>query len=269
MKFKHVASLIGAASVGAVYAWAWTEDRAERRARKMAQDYTSLVEDVQQIISENVFLNQQLTSANDRIDLLEHKLAAATPVEITPEVSLRDVAETVPEVEDDPEPTDEEIEAQTTELRNLIAPYVADEQVQEDFMLQAREQLQYAAMGAPPMVISQEEFAHDEEGQDFDKHTIHYYGKYQTLLDEEDEVIPQNQVEQVVGFRSLRRFGDMSGQPDVVYVRNRRLQIDYEVVLLEDDDLPLHVQYNMSAPEFDTMKRSGKLLLPNSGDDDG
>lgn len=269
MKVKRIASLIGAASVGAVYAWAWTEDRAERRARQMAKDYTTLVADVQGIISENVYLTQQLGSANDRIDDLEHRIAAATPVEVTPEVSLRDVAEATPEVEDGPEPTDAQLEAQTTELRNLIAPYVADEQAQEDFMLQARQQLQGEALSDPPMVISQEEYAHDEEGQDFDKHTIHYYGKYQTLLDEEDEVIPQSEIENVVGFRSLRRFGDKSNQPDVVYVRNKRLEIDYEVVLLEDDDLPLHVQYNMDQPTFETMKATGKLLLPNSGDDDG
>lgn len=267
MRVKHIAQLVGAASVGGFYAWAWTEDRAERRARRMADDYVALVEDVQKLISENVFLNKELGSANDRIDTLEHRLNPDESVEITSEVSLRDVADSVEEVS--PEPTEAQIEAQTTELRELIAPYVGDPQVQEDFMLQARNQLTAEAMSDPPMVISQDEFSHDDEGQDFAKQTIHFYGKHQTLLDEEDEVVAQSDIEKTVGWRSLRRFGDKSNQPDVVYVRNKALETDFEVVLLEEDDLPLHVQYNMSQPEFDTMSKAGKLLLPNSGEDEG
>lgn len=265
MRVKNIASLVGAAAVGGVYAWAWTEDRAERRARRMAEDYIKLVEDVQKLIAENVHLDTQLGSANDRIDMLEHRLAPETPA-VTSEVSLRDVAETIEEV--NPEPTDAEIEEQTTKLKNLIAPYVADEKVQEDFMLQARQQIQDSALSDPPMVISAEEYGHDEEGQDFAKQTIHFYAKYQTLLDEQDEAFAQNDIENVVGWRSLRRFGDKSNQPDVVFVRNKRLQTDFEVVLLQDDDLPLHVQYNMDQPTFETMKASGKLLLPDSGEDE-
>lgn len=265
MRVKFIASLAGAAGVGGFYAWAWTEDRAERRARRMAEDYAALVNSVQESIADNVYLKDQLEKANDRIDDLEHRLMPeAEAVEITSEVSLRDVAESTPE--ESPEPTDAEIEAQTTELRQLIAPYVGDPQVQEDFMLQARQQLKAEAMSDPPMVISQEEFSHDDEGQDFAKQTIHFYGKHQTLLDEEDEVIPQYDIEKTVGWRSLRRFGDKSNQPDVVYVRNKALETDFEVVLLAEDDLPPHVQWGMNLPEFETMKKAGKIRLE---DDDG
>lgn len=267
MRVKKIASLVAAAAVGGVYAWAWTEDRAERRARDMAEDYVALAKNVQDLVADNVYLSSQLSSANDRIDDLEHRLVREEPVEITPEVSLRDVADSVEE--EGPEPTEAEIQTQTTELKNLIAPYVADPRAQEDFMLQARENLKAEAMDAPPRVISQEEYSHDEAGQDFAKQTIHFYGKHQTLLDEEDEVIAQNDVERTVGWRSLRRFGDKSNQPDVVYVRNEALETDFEVVLLENDDLPLHVQYNMDQPTFETMKKAGKLLLPDSGDSEG
>lgn len=263
MNVKFIAQLTGAAGVGGFYAWAWTEDRAERRARRMADDYVALVEDVQKLISENVHLSGQLNSANDRIDDLEHRLIPEP--EDAP--SLKELAEATPEADD--EPTEAQLEAQTTELKELIAPYVSDPAMQEDFMLQARASLRSEAVNEPPMVISADEYSHDEEGQDFEKLTVHYYGKHQTLLDEDDEAIPQNEIENVVGWRSLRRFGDKSGQPDVVFVRNRRLEIDYEVVLLEDDDLPLHVSYQMSKPEFDTMSKAGKLLLPSRENDDG
>jgi hypothetical protein len=268
MNVKFIAQLAGAAGVGASWAWAITADRAEQRARRMAEDYISLAESVQEVVAENVHLTRELENANDRVDELEHRLMPEeeAPDISDPNVSLRDVAEATPEA--DAEPTEEQLEIQRTELQNLIAPYVGDPQVQQQFVEQARVVVETAKYD-PPFVISQSDFAHDDEGEDYAKHTIHFYGKHQTLLDEEDEAIAQNEVENYVGWRNLRRFGDQSGQPDVVYVRNRRLDTDFEVVLLEDDDLPLHVQYNMSQPEFDTMSKAGKLLLPGGGDDDG
>ena len=265
MNVKFIAQLAGAAGTGAVWAWAITADRAEQRARRMAEDYVELAENVRDLIGENVHLNTQLTSANDRIDDLEHRLLPVPDINDSA-VSLKDVADVTPE--ESPEPTDEALAVQKTALQNLIAPYVGNPETQETFVEQARVALE-SATNEPPFVISQDEYSHGEEGEDYAKHTIHFYAKHQTLLDEEDEAVPQNQVENYVGWRSLRRFGDQSGQPDVVYVRNHRLQTDFEVVLLADEDLPLHVQYNMDKPTFDTMSKTGKLLLPSRGDDEG
>lgn len=268
MNFKFIASLAGAAGVGASWAWAITADRAEVRARRMAEDYISLVESVQEVIAENIHLSDQLESANDRIDNLEHRLMpeGEAPDLSDPNVSLKAAADLIPE--EAPEPTEAELEVQRTDLQNLIAPYVNNPQIQEEFVESARVAIA-SANDVEPFVISMEEFAHGDDGADYAKTTVHFYGKHQTLLDEMDEAVPQNEVENYVGWRNLRRFGDESGRPDVVYVRNHKMETDFEVELYENEDLPLHVQYNMSQPEFDTMSKAGKLLLPSRGDDDG
>lgn len=81
-----------------------------------------------------------------------------------------------------------------------------------------------------PFVISREEF--DEGYPHFDKITITYYENDDVLADEQDEVIPD--IEAVVGYDSLGRFGDMSDDDCVVYVRNGRLGADYEIVLAQE-----------------------------------
>lgn len=81
-----------------------------------------------------------------------------------------------------------------------------------------------------PFVISREEF--DEGYPHFDKITITYYEKDDVLADEQDEIIPD--IEAVVGYDSLSRFGDMSDDEYVVYVRNGRLGADYEIVLTQE-----------------------------------
>ncbi len=81
-----------------------------------------------------------------------------------------------------------------------------------------------------PFVISREEF--DEGYPHFDKITITYYAEDDVLADEQDEII--SDIEAVVGYDSLSRFGDMSDDDCVVYVRNGRLGADYEIVLTQE-----------------------------------
>lgn len=81
-----------------------------------------------------------------------------------------------------------------------------------------------------PFVISREEF--DEGYPHFDKITITYYAEDDVLADEQDEIITD--IEAVVGYDSLSRFGDMSDDDCVVYVRNGRLGADYEIILTQE-----------------------------------
>lgn len=79
----------------------------------------------------------------------------------------------------------------------------------------------------PCYVISMEAFSNDNP--DYDKISISYYEDDDTLADEQDEIMQE--VEGTIG-EALLCFGDQSDDPDVVYVRNERLSIDYEVVRL-------------------------------------
>ena len=78
-----------------------------------------------------------------------------------------------------------------------------------------------------PYVISYEEFS--EEHLDFNKNTITWFDGDETLTDEREEVIPE--VVSYVGEDALTRFGDGSHDENIVYVRNERMGVDFEVVL--------------------------------------
>jgi hypothetical protein len=78
-----------------------------------------------------------------------------------------------------------------------------------------------------PYVISFDEFMTNDP--EHNQNTFTYYQGDDVLSDERDQAIPY--VDPVVGSENLKRFGDGSGDPRVVHVRNERLGTDYEIVL--------------------------------------
>jgi hypothetical protein len=79
-----------------------------------------------------------------------------------------------------------------------------------------------------PYVITIDQFA--DENDHYDKSTIYYYEDDDVLADENEEVIID--VFKVIGDDALGSFGEGSRDPEIVYVRNDKLQIDYEVIRL-------------------------------------
>lgn len=77
-----------------------------------------------------------------------------------------------------------------------------------------------------PFVISQEEY--DTDGQ-YEKSSLKYYELDKILTNDNDYVLDINEI---IGENSLEHFGDMSGDPTIVYVRNIPLNSDYEVQLV-------------------------------------
>lgn len=78
-----------------------------------------------------------------------------------------------------------------------------------------------------PYVITSEQFG--EEMDHHDKLTIEYYALDNTLVDDGEEII--SDVEATIG-DAILSFGDGSDDADVVYVRNEKMAIDYEVIRL-------------------------------------
>ena len=81
-----------------------------------------------------------------------------------------------------------------------------------------------------PYVISVEEFMSDEGG--YDKGTLVYYDGDDVLADERGQVV--RNIRECVGEEFLTKFGDRSDDKYVVYVRNERLGMDFEVALDEN-----------------------------------
>lgn len=78
-----------------------------------------------------------------------------------------------------------------------------------------------------PQVVSKERYL--ENDGDYTQVTLTYFAGDRILIDDADQ--PIEEVDRVVGKHNMERFGHKSGDPRVVYVRNDKLQADYEIML--------------------------------------
>lgn len=152
--------------------------------------------------------------------------------------------------------TDETVAEARSNLLNLIDRYIPNEEEAENFVRHAAPAV---LDKTPPFVISQQTFAYDDEedGAHYDKITLTWYPGDRVLLDDQDELVED--VAGTVGWKNLSQFGAESNDPDVVFIRNRRMKCDFEVVREEESPLPTHVRYGMDKTEFDTYKASGLI----------
>ena len=259
MQGKIIATAVGFAGWGALMSWAITADRWERQL-KDANDTVDILRGK---------LREERNKPPRVVTITQEDLDAAQPVaqeiisamdgESDPENPRGDVTSDVDEAGDDEapeEPSEEEIEQRRSNLQELIDQYTIDTENRDDFVNKASEVIN---SNDPPFVIDQTTYAWDEEGENHEKTTVTYYPASRVVLDEDDEVIDDPGA--VLGWRNLSRFGDESGNADVVFIRNRRLMTDYEVVRDEDSPLPLHVKYGLGREEFNVAKAAGTLRL--------
>lgn len=81
-----------------------------------------------------------------------------------------------------------------------------------------------------PYVIDMEDFSEDHN--EFDKLTIYYYEEDGVLVDDNEELITD--ISSVIGDQALPCFDDPERyDKNVVYVRNERLSIDYEIIKVD------------------------------------
>ncbi len=179
-----------------------------------------------------------------------------SPGETAAEIISPEAIDAVPEGE-----TPDETEAKLrSQIRSLVN-YGPDSDVANRFAEEATRVVVESSRQEPPFVISSNEYASDldDEGAEYSKKTFTYYEKHRVLLDEDDEVVPQNEIENMVGWRNLNRFGDQSNDPDTVFVRNRRLDIDFEVVRELDEEPPLYVKLGMDRESYEANRSAGRL----------
>jgi hypothetical protein len=83
-----------------------------------------------------------------------------------------------------------------------------------------------------PYVISTNDY-YEDQNDPRDKVTLEYYLNDDILCENDSmEIVPDR--ESIIGRDALQNFGNLSGDPHVVYVRNERLNIDYEVILINE-----------------------------------
>ena len=74
-------------------------------------------------------------------------------------------------------------------------------------------------------MITFEQF--NDEHDDYDKGDLTYYEGDDILVDSQES--PIEDVEGLIGPDALTRFGDGSNSRDIVYVRNDRVSMDFEI----------------------------------------
>lgn len=110
--------------------------------------------------------------------------------------------------------------AQEEESRNVFRDPARIEGWDQEAEEAARNPLQ-------PYVISHDEF--EENAYEHQQNTLTYYAGDDILADEREVHIED--VEGLVGIENLKLFGHGSRDSNVVYIRNERVEIDFEVTL--------------------------------------
>lgn len=80
-----------------------------------------------------------------------------------------------------------------------------------------------------PIIIDQEEFMQNDSG--YEQSTLTFYRGDHVLTDERETVIEE--LDDVVGAENMTKFGQNSSDPNVLHIRNGRLQMEFEVCLSE------------------------------------
>lgn len=77
-----------------------------------------------------------------------------------------------------------------------------------------------------PYIITHDEYF--EAGKDYDTVSLTYFEDDDTLTNERDE--PIREIDKMIGEDHLVRFGHASKDKNIVYVRNDRLETDFEII---------------------------------------
>lgn len=261
-RYKLIAGGLGLVGFGAMWGWAITGDLLEKKYRSN-----------QQLLSD--MLANKVREADAAKELLLTRPVVERPLSSSEKIEQMRREHAAPDEEpgeqdaqaafEEDRALDEQMASETPEetrshLQNIIDKYTAtDSEDIEAFVQVAAKSVEEPAMNSPH-VISQEDYAWDEEGQDYEKGTLTWYPRKNILLDEEEEIIETGDIDSVVGWANLRRFGDESHNPDAVFIRNRRLGKDFEVIREEDDEPPAHIRHNMGREEYRAREHAGTLV---------
>jgi hypothetical protein len=81
-----------------------------------------------------------------------------------------------------------------------------------------------------PHIITQEEFMQNDS--EYIQSTLTFYKIDNVLTDERENVIEE--LNETVGAKNMVKFGNNSSDPNVVHIRNGRLQMEFEVCLSDN-----------------------------------
>lgn len=111
----------------------------------------------------------------------------------------------------------------TTDIR--VEETVETRNVFDDPNFDLEEEKKHRTKNRPYVITHDEYFAAEDE---YEQISLTYYEEDDTLVNEKDT--PINEIDKMIGDEALARFGHGSKDKNIVYVRNDRLQSDFEVI---------------------------------------
>jgi hypothetical protein len=274
MRNKLIAAGAGLIGYGALVGWAVTADFYERRMTSNQKLLGDIINRQARELesSKDLLLTIEMGRPKELAEYDEPQVEAMREqgqslLDTMRRDGEREVVEddhnTDAEEEDEPY-SEEKTEELRTNLQGLIDTYTADPDEVNEFNELTAKAIEIDER--PPFVISRQKYSWDEEeGDDYAKITLTYYPRDRILLDDEQDVIED--VAGYVGWRSLSQFGSESDDGDVVYVRNPRLETDFEVVRDMENQPPAHVRFGMGRDEYETNKAAGLIRFGREGRD--
>ena len=246
MQVKLILTGVTSFTIGALLAWAVTADAADAKLTQAEAEFDALRE----VVRKRQTAILELTHENF---VLSTKLSRHEAPFPEPTNHVDEVVEEI-EVVETPFEVYETVEETRSNLQDMISQYTSDN-VPDVYFDRSSEVI--VDNSAPPFVISQATYSWDaDEGDEYNKVTVQFYPNQRILLDEDEDVV--DDVEAYVGWKNLNRFGDESNDADIVYIRNRAMETDFEVERVEEE-LPLHIKYGMSKVAFETNRSAGRI----------
>jgi hypothetical protein len=111
-----------------------------------------------------------------------------------------------------------------------------------------------------PYIISYDEFVQGEK--EYEQTGLRWYEGDDTLTDDKDVPIPATTVDEIVGDENLQKFGHGSRDPRIVYVRNDKMEVDFEVAKNDSS-------FQSAVLGFQHSDRPGSRKVPRFRGDDG
>lgn len=198
--------------LGAAGGYFFARRRLETKYNQIAEE---AIAEMREHYQNKILSVENTTQKPDLEEVVREQGYSQPPMAVTPPSAIVDALETAQEEEhenptrfDDAEP----------EVRNVFA------QADDDWDFHA-ERTRRSPMR--PYIIHRDE---REEQQAYDEVTYTYYEEDDVLCNERDEIIGKDERDALIGEKHLGQFGHGSGDANLVYIRNDRLEMQMEVV---------------------------------------
>lgn len=204
-----VLAFVCGAAVGGVVVAAALDRKYKTKYAQIADDEIESVKDHYRMMEMDLLTEQKKIAGQPKPDLdkINEHLKDRAKAELISE------GEGYIQREDTEGEESEEIEAENAFDRPPLPPWEYDREVA-------------SRTNEFPYIMHFEEFQQSECSHQL---TITYFEGDDVLVDESDEVITKK--DEVVGMDNLGKFGHGSNDPNVVYVRNPKLDVEYEILL--------------------------------------